>query len=121
MSHFQLSYDFDKKLKKDNFSSYDEARRYLLCVLSSIPSVELFSFCESTIIIQINKIDNQKLFQYLKRNLKPYFFYFISKIAVGGDSKIIYSDNRNNELNKHFQQELQDLDCGNLEKDPSQY
>lgn len=118
MPFYHLSYDYDETLSDEAFSSYDEARKYLLCLLNRIPTIgNMYEFCESTIIIQINNDDYPRLFTYLERNIKPYFYYFISKIAIDTEKQtLIHSSNRNHDLNINFQQELAKLDCDNLEK-----
>lgn len=115
MPQYQLSYDTIDYKKHFN-NNYDEAKRYLLCVLSSIPNIRMNSYCASTIIIDLDDKDYQKLFKYLKKNLKPYFYYFISKTATTSDRTYIKDANRNSSLNNEFQQELEDLSCDNLMK-----
>lgn len=115
MPQYHLSYDVIDK-KKHFKNDYDEAKRYLLCVLNSVPSIKLYSFCESTIIIHLDTKNSKRLFNYLKSNLKPYFHYYISRIATTDDSTPIKDANRNVFLNSEFQRNLQKLDCGNLIK-----
>lgn len=117
MPQYHISYDYDENLSDDAFSSYEEARRYLLCLLNRIPQIGyMYEFCESTIIFKIDNHNHQRLFTYLRRNMKPYFYYFISQIASDENRRPIYSANRNKELNNNFQEELEDLDCTDLEK-----
>lgn len=115
MPQYHLSYD-TIDCKKHFNDNYDEAKRYLLCVLSSIPNIKLYSFCESTITIHLDTNNSNKLFKYLKQNLSSYFYYYVSRIATRNDLTHIKDGNRNSSLNKKFQEELKKLDCKNLMK-----
>lgn len=112
MPHYHLSYDFDEKLNDDTFNNYDEAREYLLCVLTQFPSyVTMYEYCESTLIIEVSNTNKHTFFNYIKPRLEPYFYYFVSEISTSTNGNLYINSNKNEKLNKSLQKELKDLDC----------
>lgn len=115
MPYYHFSYD-TIDCKKHFKDDYDEAKRYLLCVLNSIPNQYLKtmgSFCESTLIIELLDKDSERLFTYLKENLSTYFHYLISEISIV-NAKVQYDMNNNTTLTNNFKNSLKDVVCDNL-------
>lgn len=95
-------FSFDVINVKDNFDdNYEEAKRYILCVLEKTDPNTIKSFNASTYIITYdNKTPkfSDKLTTYLKKELSKYFHYTISKIAKFDNSDLLvlkYNSNQN--------------------------
>ncbi|OXA84859.1 hypothetical protein [Flavobacterium hercynium] len=117
---YHLSYDainVEKHFGKDN---YKEARRYILCVLANTGFKNISSYCESTFLIEYNT-EQHKLFNYLQINLKQYFHYSISMMAVDKFGKEIASHNPKSILNLRLVVEKHDLSCDKIKKDITPY
>ncbi|ATN07350.1 hypothetical protein CRN76_19110 [Chryseobacterium indologenes] len=116
---YNLSYDV-KDYKKD-FKDYDEAKRYLHCVIGSTNYHKITSPTESTLLIEYMKLEPEKLFIFLEKNLSKYFFYSISLIAVDEDNAPFIAGIENPELIKNFKTIIKKIDCSNLDKPITEY
>lgn len=122
MRQYHFSYDTIDCEK--HFTDYEEAKRYLLCVLWNTPIIKIESFTESTFILTYYIKGNEptKLFNYLNANLSKYFHFTISLIAINEIRKFYYEfSNKNNVLNVNLQNEWEDLTCENLDKSITEY
>lgn len=115
MSHYHLSYDAINCKKHFN-DDYDEAKRYLLCTILSIPHQylkSLGSLCESTLLIELVNDDSDRLFKYLKENLSTYFYFVITRIAItNGEHEIEHNENKT--LMDNFKNTFNKTVCNNL-------
>lgn len=122
MSRFyQLSYDTincDRHFQ-DN---YNEARRYMLCVIASSPIVSIESYTESSLILEYNEVNPTRLFRFLQNNLSSYFYYSVSLVAKHTNTAHQYIDhNPNVILNTNLQAYLNGIQCDNLGKRITNY
>lgn len=115
MTHYHFSYD-TIDCKNHFAGNYDEAKRYLLCTLLSIPAQYLQSigaFCESTLIIKLLDKDSDRFFTYIKANLSTYFYFVVTEITIV-NGKLEYDMNSNKTLTDNFIASLKTVVCDNL-------
>ncbi|WDF57556.1 hypothetical protein PQ462_12600 [Flavobacterium sp. KACC 22758] len=117
MLYYHFSYD-TIDCKKHFSGNYDEAKRYLLCTLLSIPNKYLKSMgalCESTLILELSEadFDSDRFYQYFKTNISPYFYYVVSEISVV-NNQLEFEVNSNKTLRDNFKNSLQNIVCDNL-------
>lgn len=114
MRAYHLSYDA-KDLKENFGDNYDEAKRFIVCVLMQTKFVSIKSYTASTFIVHYNgniKSFSDKLFKYLKSQLSPYFHYTISRIAKYDKSdKIILSYNANKNIEQDLDKLIANITC----------
>lgn len=110
---YHLSYDAID-YSNDFDGNYNEAKRFLLCVLANTDYLNLFSYCESTFIIEYLEIQ-PKLFAYVRQNIEKYFYYSLSLVDVNETEHAIgHNRNINHALNS--QSEIKNLTYNNLKK-----
>jgi len=116
---YQLSYD---TLDCDRHFSgnYDEARRYILCVLANTPLKHISSYCASTIILDYDN-EEPRLFKYIRENLSSYFYYSISLVSKTSDNNHVINHHPNTHLDTSIKREFKELTCNNLGKDITNY
>ena len=116
MRLYHLSYD-TIDCKKHFKDDYDEARRYLLCVLAHTPIQAIESYCESTMILHYeDSVKAKKLFKYLEDNLSEYFYFSVSQVARNENNEHFIYHNPNHELDNNLGVEWDNLSCNNLKK-----
>ncbi|OXG00024.1 hypothetical protein BC749_108143 [Flavobacterium araucananum] len=115
---YHLSYDAIDV--ETDFKNYDEAKRYILCVLGNTGYSSINSYCESTFIIEYDDIQS-KLFDYLQINLTEYFYYSVSLVAVTTSGSEFIDHNINPLLNLKFKLALKKLSYDNLGKEITPY
>lgn len=116
---YHLSYDAID-IEKDFKDSYPEAKRYILCVLGNTGFRNIFSYCESTLILEYDSIQ-PNLFNYLKENLAKYFHYSVSLVSINGKGEEQIDNNQNIFLNIRLKREVKNLSCDNLGKKITNY
>lgn len=105
MKAYHLSFDVINV--KDNFDdNYEEAKRFIVCVLAQTDPISIVKYTASTFIISYiddgNTKFSSKLFKYLKTELSKYFHYTISKISVFTDKSLALDFKSNKNLEKDF-------------------
>lgn len=115
---YHLSYDAID-FHSDFDGNYNEAKRYLMCVLANTGYLNIFSYCESTFIIEYLEIQ-PKLFAYLRQNIEKYFYYSISLVAVNETDHYI-GHNRHISHALNSQSEVKNLVCDNLKNGITTY
>jgi len=116
---YNLSYDV--KDYKNDFENYEEAKRYLHCVIGATGYQKIASPTQSTLIISYSVFESEKLFTFLEKNLSKYFFYSISLVAVDEDNEPFMIGIENPELVENFKNIIKKIDCSNLSKPITEY
>ncbi len=113
---YHLSYDTIDS--KNDFENYNEAKEFILCVINSSSIKLISSPNNSTFILSYpSSVQPQKIFDHFRNNLKSYFHYSISLIAMENNSLYNYIDgNPNDSLNSTLEEDIKDLKCTNLSK-----
>ncbi|SIS58900.1 hypothetical protein [Chryseobacterium gambrini] len=106
MRKYHFTYDISQS------ENYDEDKEFLLYLfhLTNYESIECNT--KSTLILTYNdEFPSSKLFNFLSNNLPDNIFYSISKIPQYNNNKknFIISENKDKELNKNFQKELETM------------
>ena len=107
-------------LNKDFGDSYDEAKRYLLCVPGNTGYIKISSYCESTLILEYDQMQS-KLFHYLKTNLAKHFNYLVSLVVISESGTGFINYSQNVHLNLRLKLELKNISCDNLKKEITNY
>lgn len=111
--YFHLSYD-TINCEKHFDDNYDEAKRYLICVLLSVDYyVTLEAFCETSIVITLSHDDSANLYKFLKNNLSKYFNYIITCVEKNFEIPN-FDDNRNVQLFDNFKNYIDQISCDRL-------
>ncbi|RWX00259.1 hypothetical protein [Flavobacterium cerinum] len=113
---YHFSYDVINYEK--DFGSYDEARRYMLCVLSNTGFVDIASYNASTFIIEYDK-DTSTLPDYLHTNLSKYFYYSLSLVGKQAEGTEMINHHPDMGLDIKVKKEIRNLDCSGLGKEIS--
>lgn len=103
---YHLSYD-TKNGKHDFQGDSDKARRYVVCVLSKAIFVDIYTYCESTIIVEYDSL-RENLDKHLRNNLKEEFFYTLTLVAQLEEGKRQITQEPNMSLNVRFAKQLMD-------------
>jgi len=104
MIKYHFTYDISQS------ENYDEDKEFLLYLfhLTNYESIECNT--KSTLILTYNdEFPSSKLFNFLSNNLPDNIFYSISKIPQYNNKNFIISENKDKELNKNFQKELETM------------
>lgn len=110
MEHYHFSYDvYDLD---SNFETYDEARRFLLCVIKNTSPTDVHSYNASSLIISYDQVQ-PNLFDYLHNNIGPYFYFTLSLIAFTEGPKYVPMVYKfpNKSLDIALQGDLKNLTC----------